>query len=172
MALLAPLLIALAFGTVDVAWSLHDEIGMETMVRSAARFASENPESFIEENGSAADVDTIEGVVQADANATVGPFAVTNQTSGSTYISVDYWDTSSKECGEVGSTATIPANGTTPGWVEYPGYTGTDTTEATCTAAGNIVEVTVGYTYNAPVLSSLLPHTLTLTKSDYETILG
>lgn len=141
--LIAPLLMLLVMCTVGLGWMLRDQVGLETAARSAARYASENPAAT--SGSDPAPANTIEGVLQADANSSVGVVAIHNVdqpgtlTPGASWIAVRYFDNSTTpptECGDYlvsGGYRTLGAY-----------------THATCVRAGNLVEVDVGYVYSAP----------------------
>ena len=158
-AFLAPLLVALAMTLVDVGSWFQYHVSAESIVRSAARYASTHPTAW--SNASTAPANTIEGIIQQEGQGffTVANVDIANNTTSG--ISIIYYDaltinaggtvlTNSVKCGSYSQSAGA--------FVPVGAYT-----QATCVKAGNFIEVDIAYTYRLQAPSPDLPVSSTVT---------
>lgn len=143
LALTLSILLLVIQGIMDFGFAFSDEIAIANAARNGARYATTHPTAWT--NAASPAITTIEGVIMSAGGAS----SITNDDS---HITVAYLTSGGTACGQYSQASNS--------FVAASGYT-----QATCVVAGNLIKVTVTYTFNpiTPGIHALFSHGMTLT---------
>ena len=154
-AFLAPIVVLLCVGTVDIGAYYSDHVNLQAATRSAVRYASINPTSW--SNAATAPSNTIQGALQQDA----GGLTIVNDSS---HVSIQYYAVDNSWNETLCGTYNYQTNSLTL----QSGYT-----LFSCIQVGSIVELTVSHTFvpKSPIVPATLEFNTNMTATYYMVIM-